>query len=143
MITSILKTALSTAGCSLILYESDKLAGVITDQSKQNDVIGLILQPNSMTFEIKANGVYHHYPPIIVEVMKQVKPEDTAENNESTFTALVDICDKFINALIKTQKFKKITSINASKIQENRYDANVIGWALPLDLFHNESNNHC
>jgi hypothetical protein len=142
MITT-LKAALITAGCTLILYESDKMSDIKLDVSKLDDIVGLIIQPNSLLFEVKANGVYHHYPPVIVEIIKQVKPEDTAENNTATLNSITSVCDKFINALIKTQKFKKITSINATKVQENKYDANVLGWALPLDLFMNESNNHC
>jgi hypothetical protein len=96
-----------------------------------------------MLFEPKGNGIHHHYPPITVEIFKQVKPEDTAENNEVTLSSVTEICDKFINALIKTQSFRKITSINATKIQESRYDANVLGWALPLDLFAIENKTNC
>jgi hypothetical protein len=143
MITSILKTALTTAGCTSVLYESDKLAGVITDQPNQADIIGLILQPNTMTFEVKGNGVHHHYPPVVIEIMKQVKMEDIAENNETTLTDLTLICDKFILALIKTGSFKKITSFTASKIPENKYDANILGWSLPLDLFAIENTQNC
>jgi hypothetical protein len=143
MITSILKTALSTAGCTLVLYESDKLSDIKLDISKQDDIIGLIIQPNSMLFEVKGNGVHHHYPPVMVEILKQVKPEDTAENNEATLNSITSICDKFINALIKTGSFKKITSINASKVNENKYDANLLGWAMPLDLFYLENKTNC
>jgi hypothetical protein len=138
-----LKTLLTTAGCTLILYESDKLANIITDQSTQNDIIGLILQPNSMTFEVKGNGVHHHYPPIVVEIMKQVKLEDSAENNEATLKAIELICDKFIYGLTKAGVYKKITSVSASKIQETRYDANLLGWALPLDLYLIENIQNC
>jgi hypothetical protein len=138
-----LKALLQTAGCTLILYESDKLANILTDQSDQNDVIGLILQPNSMTFEVKGNGVHHHYPPVVVEIMKQVKLEDSAENNEATLKAIELICDKFIYGLTKAGAYKKITSISASKIQENRYDANLLGWSLPLDLYLIENLQNC
>jgi hypothetical protein len=138
-----LKSILQTAGCTLILYESDKLANIVTDQSTQNDIIGLILQPNSMTFEVKGNGVHHHYPPVVVEIMKQVHLEDSAENNEATLKAIELICDKFIYGLTKAGVYKKITSISASKIQENRYDANLLGWALPLDLYLIENLQNC
>jgi hypothetical protein len=138
-----LKALLQTAGCTLILYESDKLANILTDQSDQNDVIGLILQPNSMTFEVKGNGVHHHYPPVVVEIMKQVQLEDSAENNEATLKSIELICDKFIYGLTKAGSYKKITSITASKIQENRYDANLLGWSLPLDLYLIENLQNC
>ena len=142
MIT-ILKTALTTAGCNLVLYESDKIAGVITDQTKQDNVLGLILEPNSMTYEVKGNGVHHHYPPVVVEILKQARLEDSAENNKATFKLIEGICDKFIQALIKTGSFKKIGSITASKVLESRYDANLIGWSLPLDLFYLENKENC
>lgn len=143
MITTKLKTALTSAGCDLVLYESDKLAGIITDQANQNNILGLVIQPNTVKLEVKGNGVQEHYPPIIVEIMKQVKPEGTAEHNETTLAALMEVCKLFILALITTGSFKKITSIEAVKIQENRYDANVIGWSLPMDLYLLENSNNC
>lgn len=143
MITTALKTALTSAGCNQVLYESDKLAGIITDQSTQNSIVGLIIQPNTVKLEVKGNGVHEHYPPIQIEIMKQVKPEDTAEHNEATFADLLEICKAFIQTLITSGDFKKITSIEAVKIQENRYDANVIGWILPIDLYCLENKNNC
>jgi hypothetical protein len=143
MITSKIKTALTSAGCTLVLYESDKMSDIKLDVSKPADVIGLIIQPNSINFEPKGNGVHVHYPPLIVEILKQVKPEDTAENNEVTLNEVTEICRKFIMLLIKAGDYKKITNISASKVQESKYDANVIGWALPLDLFYLENKNNC
>lgn len=143
MITSKLKTALTTAGCNQVLYESDKLAGIITDQSLQDSIVGLIIQPNTVKLEVKGNGVHEHYPPITIEIMKQVKPEDTAENNEATLVSLLEVCKAFINALITVGDFKKIQSIEAVKIPENKYDANMIGWILPIDLFLLENKNNC
>jgi len=143
MITAILKTVLSNAGCNLVLYESSSLAGVITDQSKQDDIIGLIIQPDSLTFEVKGNGVHEHYPPINVQIMKQVKPEDTAENNEATIAEITVVCKAFIQGLIKTGLFKKVTTFTATKIKESMYDANVLGWTLPIDLYYLENRDNC
>jgi len=143
MITSKLKTALTAAGCTLVLYEAKELAGVITDQSKQNDLIGLILQPTSIRFELKGNGIHEHYPPVTVEIMKQVKPEDTAENNEATLNLIISAVKAFVTSLISTGDFKKITSFEADKILESRYDANVIGLSIPLDLFLIENKDNC
>ncbi len=143
MITDKLKSALTTSGCTLVLYESDKLAGIITDQTKQSDIVGLIIQPNTLKLEVKGNSIHEHYPPIVVEIMKQVKPEDTAENNESTLRDLIEICKAFISALVVSGDFKKIQSVEITKIQETRYDANVIGWIIPLDLYLLENNNNC
>lgn len=140
---NILKTALATAGCTLVIYESDKIAGVTTDITHKDHILGLIIEPNSMLFEVKGNGVHKHYPPVVVEILKQVRPEDTAENNKAVMSEIGDVCIKFIMALIKTGSFKKITSINASKVQESKYDANLIGWALPLDLFYIENKENC
>lgn len=143
MITDKLKTALTTAGCNQVLYESDKLSGIITDQATQNSIVGLIIQPNTVRLEVKGNGIHEHYPPIQVEIMKQVLPEDTAEHNEATLIELLGICKAFIQALITSGDFKKIQSIEAVKIQETRYDANVIGWMLPIDLYYLENKTNC
>lgn len=144
MITTKLKTALTTAGCNLVLYESDKLADIIMDQSNQNSIIGLVLQPNTVNLEPKGNGVHRHYPPVIVEIMKQIKPEDTAEHNEATLAILLDVCEGFITALIVTGDFRKIKDIIVlTNIPESHYDANVIGWSVPMDLFLLENKNNC
>jgi hypothetical protein len=134
MITLTLKSALTASGCTLVLYESQQLANLLTDQSRKDDVIGLILQPTDITLEVKANAILEHYPPIRVEILKQVRLEDSAENNEETLTDLLTIAKSFIKQIILTGQFKKITSVTASKVLENRYDANLIGWSLPLDL---------
>jgi hypothetical protein len=143
MITAILKSALSIAGCTSVLYESEQLKGIITDEVLQTDIVGLILQPQSMTFEVKANSVYNHYGSITVEIMAQVKPEDTAENNAALWETLTENCRKFILVLTGTESFKKIGNVSADKIEENRYDANLVGWALHLDLFPLENIQNC
>ena len=134
MITSTLKSCLETAGCTLVLYEASQLANLLTDQSRQDDIIGLVLQPTEITLEVKATGIHEHYPPIRVEIMQQVRLEDSAENNELVLDSLLEISKLFIRALIATEEFHKINSFTISKILENKYDANLIGWSLPLDL---------
>jgi hypothetical protein len=134
MITATLKNALTTSGCTLVLYESQQLANLLTDQTLHDDILGLILQPTDITLEVKANAILEHYPPVRVEIMKQVRLEDSAENNEVTLDYLLQVSKDFIKNLIATGLFKKITSVQATKILETRYDANLIGWSLPLDL---------
>jgi len=141
MITSKLKTALDTAGCTLILYESDKLANLLTDQSHSHDIIGLIIQPNSVTLEIKANAIIEHYKLEHVEILKQVRLEDPAETNEAVLEALLLICKKFITQIILSGDFKKIITLELTKVIETRYDANVIGWSIPMDLFYLYNEN--
>ena len=75
--------------------------------------------------------------------MQQVKLEDSAENNETIFEALLEICKGVIRGLIESQEYKKITSIEVSKILETRYDQNFLGWSIPLDLFYLENKNDC
>jgi hypothetical protein len=140
MITATLKTALTDSGCTFVLYESQQLANLLTDQSLHDDIVGLILQPVDITLEVKANAILEHYPPIRVEIMKQVRMEDSAENNENTLDYLLQVSKGFIKNLIATGMFKKITSVQVTKILETRYDANLIGWSLPLDLQLIENN---
>ena len=145
MIITLLKSALASAGCTLVIYESDKLANLLTDQSHSDDIIGLIIQPNDLTLEVKANAIIEHYPPVIIEILKQVRLEDSAETNEATLAALLIICKKLILYLIDSGDYKKITPFKVTKILETRYDANCLGWSMPLDLFYlfNENKDPC
>jgi hypothetical protein len=122
------------AGCNRIIYESVQLANIMTDQSLQDDLIGIILEPDNVTLETKGNGVHVRYAPTTVEVLKQVKPEDTAVNNEATLSATLEAAKLFVFTLIRSHDFQKVPSVPAVKITERRYDANVIGWSLTLDL---------
>jgi len=134
MIAETLKTVLTDSGCTYVLYESDKLANLVTDEATQDDVIGLIVQPNSVNLVVKANAILEQYPPYYVEIMKQVRLEDTAENNEVVLQQLLDICKQIIVRLIDLELFKTIQPLKVDKILENKYDANVIGWSMPLEL---------
>jgi hypothetical protein len=145
MITTKLKTILNSSGCTLVLYEQAQLANLKTDQGKQYDVIGLITQLNRVRLEVKANAILEHYPSLVIEVMQQVRLEDDADNNEIKLQALLDVCKTIILYLIADAEFKTLQPVDVEKILENRYDANVIGWAMPLDLYYlkNENKNPC
>lgn len=145
MITAILKQILQDSGCTLVLYEQDKLANLYTDQSHQDDIVGLVIQPNEVTLEVRANAIMERFPPINIEIMKQVRLEDAADNNEVVLQALLDICKKVILRLIARAEFKKITTMTVFKIPERKYDANVIGWSMPIDLTYlqNENKTYC
>ena len=143
MITTNLKLILTAAGCTTVLYESDKLSNILMDTAKREEVIGMILQPNEIELNVKANAIQEHYPPVIVEIMQQVKLEDTAENNEEKLESLKEICKEIILGLISSGDYKKIPSYKITKILEIRYDANVIGWSLPLDLYTLINENKC
>ena len=134
MITTQLETILTSAGCTLVLYESDKLANLKTDQSLQHDIIGLIIQPNSFVKEVKANSIFEHYPNMTIEILHQARLEDSADNNEAIFIALDKVCDKIILYLIDAGVYKKITPVNMTKVLETKYDANCIGWSMSIDL---------
>ena len=142
MITTQLKTILSAAGCERVLYESDKMANVIMDIPLKEEIIGLIIQSSEVLFEVKANAITPRYP-ITVEILQQVKLEDSAENNEAKLTSLFDIARLVLFELIKSGLFHKILSTSITKVIETRYDANVIGWAMTLDLKTIEGFDFC
>ncbi|MFA5429170.1 MAG: hypothetical protein WC279_13290 [Sulfurimonas sp.] len=145
MIASTLKDVLTDSGCTYVLYESDKLANLVTDEGTQDDIIGLIIQPNSVNLVVRANAILEQYPPYYIEVMKQVRLEDAADNNEIVLQELLDICKQIIVRLIDLQLFRTIMPLRVDKILENKYDANVIGWSMPLDLTYllNENREPC
>ena len=145
MIASTLKDVLTDSGCTYVLYESDKLANLVTDEGTQDDIIGLIIQPNSVNLVVRANAILEQYPPYYIEVMKQVRLEDAADNNEIVLQELLDICKQIIVRLIDLQVFRTIMPLRVDKILENKYDANVIGWSMPLDLTYllNENRIPC
>jgi hypothetical protein len=145
MITAKLKTILNASGCTLVLYEQAQLANLYTDQSKQYDIIGLILQLNEVILEVRANAILEHYNPLTIEIMQQVRLEDAADNNEVQFQFLLDKCKEIILRLIADAEFKTLQPVTCMKILESKYDANVIGWSIPLNLYYllNETKNPC
>jgi len=145
MITSTLKQILTDSGCNLVIYEQARLANLYTDQSDQFDVVGVIMQPDEVVLEVKANAIQEHYNPLIIEVMQQVRMEDEADSNETKLQNLLDICKEIIVRLIAEATFKTLMPVRVTKITERRYDANVIGWTIPLDLTYllNETRKPC
>jgi hypothetical protein len=95
--------------------------------------------------EVKANAILEHFPPIVIEVIQQVELEGAADDNEVKLQALLDVCKKIILYLIDSEDYKQIKAMTVTKIQETKYDANVIGWSMPLDLYYlkNENKNPC
>jgi len=145
MITTKLKTILTDSGCTLVLYDQQELANLYVDRSDQFDIVGLILRPTEITLEVKANAIHEHYNPLIVEVMQQVRLEQKAELNETQLQELLDICKEIIIRLIHEAEYKTLMPIAVTRILENKYDANVIGWSMPLDLYYllNETREPC
>jgi hypothetical protein len=143
MIQAKLKTALTAAGCTLVVYENAQLANIITDQAHADDIVGLVLEQQNMTLETAGNGVREHYAPAVIEVMAQVRPEDTAEHNAALLENLLTVAKKFIYQLIRTGDFAHIAPVPATSIPESRYDANVIGWHLEPDLLLISNLNNC
>jgi hypothetical protein len=145
MITAKLKTILTASGCTLVIYEQDKLANLYTDQSNQFDIVGVIMQLNEVTLEVKANAILEHYNPLIIDVISQVRLEDAADNNEVRLQELLDICKEIIVRLIADAEFKTLLPVTVLKVLETKYDANVIGWSMPLNLTYlkNENRNPC
>jgi hypothetical protein len=142
MITSQLKSILTAAGCTLVLYESDKLANMVTDQSDQNDIIGLLLQSNEVILEPKGSGVTRKYP-VIIEVLHQVRLEDSADNNEAYLESLLTVCEAIVTGLISSGLFQKVATLTMTKIIESRYDANVIGWSISITLVPVQNKTNC
>jgi hypothetical protein len=145
VITTLLKQILVDSGCSLVLYESSQLANLLTDQSNQTDKIGLILQLDSVILETKANALPEHYPNLTIEILEQVRLEDTADSNEIAFQECLDTCKEIIVRLIASGQVKHFVSPTLTKILEPKYDANCIGWSMPLDLYYlfNEGKDPC
>jgi hypothetical protein len=145
MITAKLKTILTASGCTLVIYEQDKLANLYTDQSDQFDIVGVIMQVNDLMLEVKANAILEHYNPLTIDVISQVRLEDAADNNEVRLQELLDICKEIIVRLIADAEFKTLLPVTVLKVLETKYDANVIGWSMPLNLTYlkNENRNPC
>lgn len=140
MITNKLKQILVDSGCTLVIYEQQQLINLYTDQSDSTDIIGHIIRPVTVDLEVRANAIHEHYNPLTIEILQQAELEDKAENNEVQLQALLEICKQVLTRLIALQEFKAILPISALRVLENKYDANVIGWALNLNLYY--LNNH-
>ena len=145
MVTAKLKQILADSGCTLVLYDQQQIVNLFTDRSDQFDTVGIIIQPDIITLEVRANAIAEHYNPLIIELVKQVRLEDKAELNETKLQECLDTCKEIIVRLIALAEFKTITPVNVIRILENKYDANVIGWSMALNLYYlkNETRNPC
>lgn len=145
MITTKLKQVLADSGCTLVLYDQQQIVNLFTDRSDQYDTVGIIIQPDIIKLEVRANAIAEHYDPLIIEVVRQVRLEDKAELNETKLQACLDICKEIIVRLIALAEFKTILPVNAVRILESKYDANVIGWSINLNLYYllNETRKPC
>jgi hypothetical protein len=143
MITSTIKTLLTTAGCTKVIYEAKEIANLRTDESGPADIIGLAIQPDTINLNIKGNGIQEEYIPYRVEIMQQVNLEDSADNNEEKYTYLFQIAERFVLLLIGSEIFQKMDTIPATKIPETKYDTNPIGWSLELTLKPLENQLKC
>ena len=145
MITAIIKQVLSLSGCTFVVYDQQQLVNLYTDQSNQNDVIGVIFQQNTIMLEVRANAIHEHYNPLMIDIAMQVDLEDSADINEWKLQATLNICKEIITRLINMAEFKTITPVSVNRIFETKYDANVIGWSMALDLYYllNENKYPC
>lgn len=145
MITEIIKQILVDSGCTLIVYHAKELVNLDTDQSDQFSIVGAILQPESIDLEVKANSIQEHYNPLTVEILQQVRMEDSGDNNDPQLEELLGIVKQIIVRVIATAVFKTQKPYRVTKIPEGKYDANVIGWSISLDLFYlnNETRIPC
>ncbi len=135
MIQSNLTTLLTTAGATVIIYESEELANVQTDKAKIADIIGLIQEPKTINLEPRGNGIDERYNPIVVEVLKQSpRAEAGAVTNEAIYDETLAVAKAFVLGIIRGGGYKKLGTVPATRVTEKRYDANLIGWSLSLIL---------
>lgn len=145
MITDTLKTILTKAGCSKVIYDQEQLVNLYADAPDSSDVIGIIMRPPDVILEVRANAIAEHYNPLMIEVVQQARLEDKAEENEAQLQELLDICKKVIVYVIGEAEFKTILPMTLPRVLESKYDANVIGWAMPFNLYwlKNETREPC
>lgn len=145
MITDKLKTILAASGCTLVIYDQEQLNNLYTDQSNSVDIVGVINRPPDILLEVRANAIGEHYSPIVLEILKQVDLEQKAEVNEAALQELLDICKQVIVRIIAEAEFKTMLPVRVTRILETKYDANLIGWSIPLDLYYlkNETRVPC
>jgi len=137
-----LQVLLLDSGCTFVPYETDNLSNIRTDESTPADVVGLVIQPNEVVLQVKANAITEQ-PIITVEILKQVRPEDLTYNDESTLEDLLIICKTFIYKAIASKIFLKVKDVTITKIKESKYDANLIGWSIPINWVMIKNEDHC
>ncbi len=140
MITETLKQVVSDSGCTIVIYEQRQIVNLRTDIGIPSDIIGVIVQPDNGVLEVHANSIQEHWNPLYIEVLKQITSmEEPADDHEAMLQTLLDICKQIITRLIITAEFKKVTPVRINKIVESKYDANLIGWVMTLDLYYLEN----
>ena len=128
-----LKTALLAAGCTKAEYEAAALANITADAITPADTMGIVIEPQGLTLDVQGNGVHENHQ-LTVEVFRQCAPESTADSNDAILRDLLTLCKTFIHNLVRSQLYQKLPSVPVTKITERRYDANVVGWSLLLNL---------
>lgn len=137
-----IETLLVNAGCTFVLYETDNLSNIRMDESYGTDVIGLVVQPNELILEVRANAIRER-PVLTVEILQQVRPENPTYNQENVLEDLLKVVKTFIYKAIASAIFHKITDVTISKVLESKYDANVIGWSIPIKWILIKNEDHC
>lgn len=132
--TGTLKKLLKDAGCTFVIYGSDNLSNVLADRTKITDTVGLIVQPNRLRLEIRANTIIEHPDPLRIQIFQQVSLEGTATHNEKIYRYTIEICKRFISHLINSGMFNVQPNITLMKIREPEYDANVLGWEMSINM---------
>jgi len=143
MINGNLKTNLLTAGCTIATYQTPQGANIAADQINPADIVGVVIEPTTVTLAVQGNGIHEQWPPITVEIFKQVAVEAPADDNETILNEILTIAKVFINNLVRSQYYLKIANVPCTKITEQRYDANVMGWSLSLTLKPVNSGQNC
>lgn len=131
---TIIESQLTAIGCDRIIYEAEGLANLKADQIKPDELVGVIIQPDEVVLEARANSVFVRQSILRVQILKQTDPVSLSEKSHDILVETLERCKQFINALIETGEFKKITSIPARKVMETSYDANMIGWMMMIDM---------
>jgi len=137
-----IEALLMNSGCTLVFNETDNLSNIRTDESIPVDIIGLVVQPNELVFQVKSNNITER-PIFTVEILQQVRPEDLAYHNELVLENLKDVCKIFVYKAIESGIFHKIGDVTLSKVLESKYDANVIGWSIPINWILIKNAEHC
>jgi hypothetical protein len=143
MITTILDNILTASGCDRVVYEQAQLANLHLDTSNPGEIVGVIIQPDNVKLEVRANAIHEHYEDLRIEVVQQVELEDEAADNESRLEACLETCKTIIVNLIASTNFKSVQPVLCNRVLENKYDANLIGWAMTLNLYYLKNENRC
>lgn len=81
--------------------------------------------------------------PTSIAFVKCVELNGSAVLNDDIMSESYRKCIKMINGLINTGQFAKLPTWALSKVQENEFDINAIGWRLTLELTPLEFNGIC